>query len=47
MHHQRAEHWIVVSGTARVISGDKILLVTENKSTYIPLATIHSLENPA
>jgi mannose-1-phosphate guanylyltransferase/mannose-6-phosphate isomerase len=46
MHHHRAEHWIVVSGTARVTNGDKTFLVTENESTYIPLGQIHALENP-
>ncbi|EHY76321.1 mannose-1-phosphate guanylyltransferase [Stutzerimonas stutzeri ATCC 14405 = CCUG 16156] len=46
MHHHRAEHWIVVSGTAKVTSGNKSFLVTENESTYIPIGEIHSLENP-
>ena len=46
MHHHRAEHWIVVSGTARVTNGDKAFLLTENESTYIPLGTVHALENP-
>ncbi|KCB50183.1 mannose-1-phosphate guanylyltransferase/mannose-6-phosphate isomerase [Bordetella hinzii 1277] len=46
MHHHRAEHWIVVSGTAKVTNGDKTYLVTENQSTYIPIGQIHSLENP-
>ena len=46
MHHHRAEHWIVVSGTAKVTVGDKTLLVSENESTYIPLGTTHRLENP-
>jgi mannose-1-phosphate guanylyltransferase/mannose-1-phosphate guanylyltransferase/mannose-6-phosphate isomerase len=46
MHHHRAEHWIVVSGTARIYNGDKQYLLTENQSTYIPLGEIHSLENP-
>jgi len=45
-HHHRAEHWIVVSGTASVLNGDKTIMVTENESTYIPLGTIHALENP-
>jgi len=45
-HYHRSEHWIVVSGTASVLNGDKTILVTENESTYIPLGTIHSLENP-
>lgn len=46
MHHHRAEHWIVVSGTAKVTRGEEILLVSENQSTYIPLGTVHRLENP-
>jgi mannose-1-phosphate guanylyltransferase/mannose-1-phosphate guanylyltransferase/mannose-6-phosphate isomerase len=46
MHHHRAEHWIVVSGTARVTRGEHIELLTENQSTYIPLGTSHRLENP-
>lgn len=46
MHHHRAEHWIVVSGTARVTVGDKVLLLSENESTFIPLGTTHRLENP-
>ena len=46
MHHHRAEHWIVVSGTARVTKGDETFLVTENQSTYIPLGVTHRLENP-
>ncbi len=46
MHHHRAEHWIVVSGTARVTRGDESFLVSENESTYIPLGTTHRLENP-
>ncbi len=46
MHHHRAEHWIVVSGTARVTCGDEVLLLSENESTYIPLGTTHRLENP-
>jgi len=46
MHHHRAEHWIVVSGTASVTNGDKTFLVTENESTYIPIGIVHSLENP-
>ncbi|NBF09262.1 mannose-1-phosphate guanylyltransferase/mannose-6-phosphate isomerase [Pseudomonas sp. Fl4BN1] len=46
MHHHRAEHWIVVSGTARVTNGEKTYLVTENQSTYIPIGQIHTLENP-
>ncbi|MDR7067774.1 mannose-1-phosphate guanylyltransferase/mannose-6-phosphate isomerase [Pseudoxanthomonas japonensis] len=46
MHHHRAEHWIVVSGTAKVTRGDEILLLSENESTYIPLGVKHRLENP-
>lgn len=46
MHHHRAEHWIVVSGTARVIRGSEDFLVTENQSTFIPVGQVHSLENP-
>ena len=46
MHHHRAEHWIVVSGTASVTCGDEVMLLTENQSTYIPLGTTHRLENP-
>jgi mannose-1-phosphate guanylyltransferase/mannose-6-phosphate isomerase len=45
MHHHRAEHWIVVSGTARVTRGDETLLLSENESTYIPLGEKHRLEN--
>ena len=46
MHHHRAEHWIVVSGTAEVTNGDKVLMLTENQSTYIPLGQTHRLANP-
>jgi len=46
MHHHRAEHWIVVSGTAKVTNGDKTYLVAENESTYIPIGQVHALENP-
>ena len=46
MHHHRAEHWIVVSGTAKVTRGDEVLLLCENQSTYIPLGVKHRLENP-
>ncbi len=46
MHHHRAEHWVVVSGTAKVTNGEHTFLVTENQSTYIPIGTVHSLENP-
>ena len=46
MHHHRAEHWIVVSGTASVTKGDETFLLTENQSTYIPVGVVHALENP-
>jgi len=46
MHHHRAEHWIVVSGTAKVTVGDRDVLLSENQSTYIPLGHVHRLENP-
>lgn len=46
MHHHRAEHWVVVKGTAEVTCGDKTLLVSENESTFIPLGTKHRLHNP-
>ena len=46
MHHHRAEHWIVVSGTAEVTNGDHVILLSENQSTYIPLGTTHRLANP-
>lgn len=46
MHHHRAEHWVVVSGTARVTCGDVVKLLTENESTYIPIGQTHRLENP-
>ncbi len=45
-HHHRAEHWIVVSGTAEVTCGDKKILLSENQSTYIPLGEVHRLANP-
>lgn len=46
MHYHRAEHWVVVRGTAKVTRGDSSFLVTENESTFIPLGTKHRLENP-
>jgi len=46
MHYHRAEHWIVVTGTAEVTCGDKVLLLSENQSTYIPLGVTHRLANP-
>jgi mannose-1-phosphate guanylyltransferase/mannose-6-phosphate isomerase len=45
-HHHRAEHWIVVTGTAEITNGDKVLSLTENQSTYIPLGVVHRLANP-
>ncbi|HIF9551304.1 TPA: mannose-1-phosphate guanylyltransferase/mannose-6-phosphate isomerase [Photobacterium damselae] len=46
MHYHRAEHWVVVKGTAKVINGDRSYLLTENESTYIPIGSAHSIENP-
>ena len=46
IHHHRAEHWIVVSGTARVTNGEKNFLLSQNESTYIPVGAVHTLENP-
>ena len=46
MHHHRAEHWIVVKGTARVTCNDKVFLMSENESTYIPIGAVHRIENP-
>ena len=46
MHHHRAEHWIVVSGTARITCNDKVFLLSENESTYIPIGATHRIENP-
>ncbi len=46
MHHHRAEHWIVVSGTAEVTRGNEVILLSENQSTYIPLGVTHRLRNP-
>ena len=46
MHYHRSEHWVVVSGTARVTNGDKTFLLSENESTYIPVGVVHALENP-
>lgn len=45
-HHHRAEHWIVVKGTAEITNGDKAVMLTENQSTYIPLGEVHRLANP-
>ena len=46
MHHHRAEHWVVVQGTAKIVRGDEEIVLTEDQSTYIPLGTAHRLENP-
>ena len=46
MHHHRSEHWVVVSGTAKVTNGEKTFILSENESTYIPVGVIHALENP-
>jgi mannose-1-phosphate guanylyltransferase/mannose-6-phosphate isomerase len=46
MHHHRAEHWIVVKGTAEITNGDQVILLTENQSTYIPKGQTHRLSNP-
>ena len=45
-HHHRAEHWIIVSGTAKVTRGEETVLLTENQSIYIELGQVHRLENP-
>ena len=46
MHHHRAEHWIVVKGTAEITNGDQVIMLNENQSTYIPQGQIHRLANP-
>jgi mannose-1-phosphate guanylyltransferase/mannose-6-phosphate isomerase len=46
MHHHRAEHWIVVKGTAEITNGDQVITLSENQSTFIPLGQIHRLRNP-
>jgi mannose-1-phosphate guanylyltransferase len=46
MHHHRSEHWVVVSGSAKVTNGEKTFLLSKNESTYIPVGVIHALENP-
>lgn len=46
IHHHRAEHWVVVSGTGRITRGEKVIPLTENQSTYIPLGVTHRPENP-
>jgi mannose-1-phosphate guanylyltransferase/mannose-6-phosphate isomerase len=45
-HHHRAEHWVVVNGTAEVTNGDKVMVLSENQSTYIPIGQTHRLANP-
>jgi mannose-1-phosphate guanylyltransferase len=46
MHHHRAEHWVIVSGIAKVTNGERTFTLSKNESTYIPIATVHCLENP-
>ena len=46
MHQHRAEHWVVVSGSAKVTNGGETFLLSENESTYIPVGVVHALENP-
>ncbi|HEY9726653.1 MAG TPA: phosphomannose isomerase type II C-terminal cupin domain [Chroococcales cyanobacterium] len=46
MHYHRSEHWIVVSGTAKVVCGDRELVIHQNQSTYVPQGNVHRLENP-
>jgi len=46
LHHHRAEHWVVVKGTAHVTCGETVTTLTEDQSTYIPLGSRHRLENP-
>jgi mannose-1-phosphate guanylyltransferase/mannose-6-phosphate isomerase len=46
MHHHRAEHWVVVKGTARIVRGNETFILSENESTYIPVGETHRLENP-
>lgn len=46
MHHHRSEHWIVVSGTARVTCGETVKIININESTFIPIGSTHRLENP-
>jgi mannose-1-phosphate guanylyltransferase / mannose-6-phosphate isomerase len=46
MHHHRAEHWVIVQGTAKIMRGNEEMILTEDQSTYIPLGTVHRLENP-
>ena len=47
MHHQRAEHWVVIDGTANITNGDKLIVLNANESAYIPKKTQHRLENPS
>ena len=46
MHHYRSEHWVVVTGTAKVTKGEKTFTLQENESVYIPVKVVHALENP-
>jgi len=46
MHHHRSEHWIVISGIAKVVRGDEEIMLCQNQSTYVPQFTTHRLENP-
>ena len=46
MHHHRSEHWIVLSGTAKVVKGGEVIYVHQHESTYVPAATHHRIENP-
>lgn len=46
VHYHRAEHWVIVSGTAKVTCGDKVFIISENESTYIPVGEAHAIENP-
>jgi mannose-1-phosphate guanylyltransferase / mannose-6-phosphate isomerase len=46
MHRHRAEHWVVVKGIARITRGEDVFLLSENESTYIPVGTVHRIENP-
>ena len=45
MHHNRAEHWVIVSGVARITNDDETFLLSENESTFIPIGVVHALEN--
>jgi mannose-1-phosphate guanylyltransferase/mannose-6-phosphate isomerase len=46
MHRHRAEHWVVVKGQARITRGEEVFLLSENESTFIPVGTVHRIENP-